>query len=283
MRHQWPAGQHYEAKTNEMHSLWLFLEGEVSVQLPGEKFVVRKGMAFLCGPSCPRSIMTPKGARWLSVSLRAVLHGQTDILQLLRPPALWQPDPEQFRQLYDAMEGLAREWAGSSPFPTVDPDTLDQYIREHYAVGAGQDATSVLLCDAYARTIVGLCWRMLGKIDLEQTAGQGLPSWLPLALQELRADPDISIERLAHDIGISPTQLRRNFQKWFGASPREYLNRLRLEDARRLLETTELSVNDIAEHIGFLSPPHFSRLFKHTFGMPPAQYRQLSRINESQS
>ncbi len=179
------------------------------------------------------------------------------------------------------MEGLAREWAGPSPYPTVDPATLDQYIKQHYEIGAGQDAVSHLLCDGYARTVVGLCWRALGEIDLEQTAGQGLPPWLPQALQELRADPDISIEQLAHDIGISSPQLRRNFQKWFGASPREYLNRLRLEDARRLLETSELSVNDIAEHIGFLSPPHFSRLFKQTFGMPPARYRQLSRLGNS--
>jgi AraC-like DNA-binding protein len=263
----------------EVYSLWLFLEGDARVQMNQREWHVREGMAFLVPPRCERHITTPNGAHWLSVCLRATLFGQVDLMQLMMPPVLWQPQKEA-AALEEAMAGLAREWGGATPFPTVTPDTLDQYVKQHYLQLPAPDTTADLLCDCYARTIVGLCWRMLGKADLAQLAHQGMPPWLAAALQELGRNPDISVEQLAHQIGISPSHLRRHFHKLLGCSPREYLNRLRLDEARQLLENSDLPVTEIAERIGFLSAPHFNRLFKQTFGLPPAQYRHLSRLSK---
>jgi AraC-like DNA-binding protein len=283
MRHQWSPGQRYAAQPLEMHSLWLFLEGEAQITTDGQEWRIREGSAFVWPPHCRRDVVTPHGAQWISVCLRATLFRHIDLLQLLCPPVKWQPQGEDGQAFHNAMSALANEWGGVTPFTATAPDTMDEYLSQHFAQWPARDTTAALLCDAYAKSIVGLCWRMLGKIDLEQAASQNFPPWLSTALQRLHQEPDISIERLAREIGVSPTQFRRHFHKWFGSSPREYFNRVRLAEARQLLESSQLSVHEIAEHIGFLSTPHFNRLFKQVFGLPPAQYRQLSRLSISQS
>lgn len=280
MRHRWRSGQRYTGNPTDFYSLWLFLEGEAHVQMGGQEWCIREGMAFLTPPNQFKVIHTPKGAEWLSLNLKATLFGQVDLVQLMWPPALWTPVDQDRVELETAMSAMVREWAGPTSESEVTPETVDQYVMYHWKVAPRQDAASLLLFDCYARAVVTLCWRMLGKMELEQVSGQGIPPWMQTVLEELHRDPDISIEQLARDIGISPTQLRRQFQKWFGASPREYLNRLRLEEARQLLQNTEMSAGEIAERIGFLSTPHFTRLFKQAYGLPPAQYRQLTRMSE---
>ena len=285
MRHQWAPGQRYTDSNHgiEMYSLWLFLEGEAHVTLGGREWHMTPGMASLWPCNGQREIVTEKGASWLSIRLRATLWGDMDLLQLLWPPVVWQPNPKEYRLLHHAMESLTDEWSASIEHPITTPDTIDSYLAHRFATWNSLDTTSILLCDAYVRTIVGLCWRMLAKVDLEGAAGANFPDWLGPVLQRLRDQPDISIEQLAQEAGISATQLRRQFQKWFGTSPREYLNRIRLEEARQLLESSELTAHEIAERIGFLSLSHFNRAYKAVFGMPPARYRSLSRSPGSTS
>ncbi len=285
MRHQWAAGQRYTDSNYgiEMYSLWLFLEGDAHVTLGGREWHMTPGMASLWPCSGQREIVTEKGASWLSIRLRATLWGDMDLLQLLWPPVVWTPSPKDYRLLHHAMESLTDEWSDSVGYPFTTPETIDSYLNQRFATWNSRDTTSILLCDAYIRTIVGLCWRMLAKVDLEGAAGANFPDWLGPVLQRLRDQPDISIEQLAQEAGISATQLRRQFQKWFGTSPREYLNRIRLEEARQLLESSELTAQEIAERIGFLSLSHFNRAYKAVFGVPPARYRLMSRSPGSSS
>ena len=284
MRHQWAPGQRFHDPDNKvgMYSLWLFLEGEAHVSMGGRTWEVGAGTASLWPSNGQREIFVPRGASWLSIRLNATLWGHLDLLQLLWPPLVWQPDERNGALLRGAMESLIEEWAGATSYPLTSPDNLDFYLAQRFATWETRDSTSFLLCDAYARAIVGLCWRMLSTVDLESATDSHFPDWFAPLVQRLRAQPNIPIEHLAREAGISPTQLRRQFQKWFGASPREYLNRLRLEEARHLLEGSDLTAGEIAGQIGFLSVPHFNRLFKSHFGMPPAQYRGLSRLDGSQ-
>ena len=281
MRHRWAAGQKYQSAGDdgEMYALWVFLEGDARVSIGGRQWHVRAGDVCLWPPQGRREIETPGGASWISLRLRATLWDNVDLLQLLRPPHVWQPDAQSHVLLAQLMENYAHEWAGATSFPFVSPETMDLYLAQRFSTWNKRDTTSLLLCDAYVRAIVALCWRMLSKIDLADAAGANFPPWLGPILARLNAQPDTSIDDLAHEAGISATQLRRQFHKRFGASPREYLNRLRLEDARQLLESSDLSTHEIAERIGYGSVSHFNRAFKTSFGMPPARYRQLLRVS----
>jgi AraC-like DNA-binding protein len=276
-RHHWRAGQVYPSTAADNYILWLVLEGEIEVQSGDRDWRLTPGTAALWAPFEKRHVTALRETRWLSIGLRATLFGHIDLFSLLWPPILWRPEAEDEARLRHAMEVLIAEWAGPTQITEIDPQTMSAFLAQRYAAWPERDTAAAVLCDAYARVLVGLCWRMLGKIDLESAAGQNFPDWLSTALTRLRAEPDISIDRLAHETGISPAQLRRQFGKWFGTSPREYLNRQRLEDARQLLENSDLAVHDIAARIGFQSPAHFNRLFKSVYGVPPAQYRQTAR------
>jgi len=57
-------------------------------------------------------------------------------------------------------------------------------------------------------------------------------------------------------------------------SPVDYRNRIRITNACSLLESTSLSVEEIAALVGFETPFYFSRLFKRAMGVSPRQYRE---------
>lgn len=74
----------------------------------------------------------------------------------------------------------------------------------------------------------------------------------------------------------------RRFIKTTGMKPIDYVHAVRLEEAKQMLETTQLIVEAIAEEIGYQDASFFTRLFRRKVGMTPAQYRLrfgfLSRI-----
>ncbi len=96
----------------------------------------------------------------------------------------------------------------------------------------------------------------------------------------LHADPAgaCDLAALARASCLSPFHFHRAFTRAFGQTPHQYRTRLRLTQARRLLETTERTVLQIAGEAGFESPASFSLLFRQTYGAPPSAVRKLSKI-----
>lgn len=82
------------------------------------------------------------------------------------------------------------------------------------------------------------------------------------------------IEKYAQLSGVSVTYFYRCFRKWFGKSPVEYRNMLRLSNAESLLRGTDVQIQKIAETIGFEDPFYFCRLFKAVYGVSPKHYRK---------
>ncbi len=89
----------------------------------------------------------------------------------------------------------------------------------------------------------------------------------------------ITVSDLAKAAMCSPTHLRRLFRKVVGMSPREWLLEHRLNRAALLLQTTDKSVQQIADACGFESLSHFTRYFKAKFGVSPSQYRNFVAQN----
>lgn len=88
-----------------------------------------------------------------------------------------------------------------------------------------------------------------------------------------------SAERLAFICALSPSQLRRIFSENLGCSPIKYRNRLRINKARRLLESGEFTVFEIAEALKFDTGYAFSKAFKAETGLSPKQYQKKNTIN----
>lgn len=83
----------------------------------------------------------------------------------------------------------------------------------------------------------------------------------------------LTLEELASLSNRSLATFKRDFQKHYQASPRQWINRQRLLHARLLLQTTDQSVTDIALACGFESASHFIRIFRRQFGSTPQTIR----------
>ncbi|WPL16991.1 Stalked cell differentiation-controlling protein [Thiorhodovibrio winogradskyi] len=79
---------------------------------------------------------------------------------------------------------------------------------------------------------------------------------------------------LAHQVGTNQQRLTRVFREQVGMSPYEYLQQLRLERGRGLLNDTDLQVQLIADRVGYRNAGDFTRAFRRHFGVTPRQYRQ---------
>jgi AraC-like DNA-binding protein len=84
----------------------------------------------------------------------------------------------------------------------------------------------------------------------------------------------VTLDDMAGAACLSPNHFLRTFKQVFGQSPHQYLTDLRLEQARRLLVKTELSISNIAIAVGFESHGSFSRLFRGRVGISPQIYRR---------
>jgi AraC-like DNA-binding protein len=87
-------------------------------------------------------------------------------------------------------------------------------------------------------------------------------------------DKHITIPELARQTGINEAKLKEGFKELFGHSIHTHLLQLRLEKARHLLLTTDLSVTDITYYIGYSHVTHFTSLFKKALGLTPTEWRK---------
>jgi two-component system response regulator YesN len=85
---------------------------------------------------------------------------------------------------------------------------------------------------------------------------------------------DISLDRVAGTAGISKYHFSRLFKEMTGLTYQSYLNRVRIEQAKKLLNDEELSITDTGYAVGYSDLTHFERIFKKLTGTTPSQYRR---------
>lgn len=89
----------------------------------------------------------------------------------------------------------------------------------------------------------------------------------------------ITLEALSGEFHYGKNQIINIFKKSYSQTPMEYLNRVRMQNALRLLEVTSNTAESIAETCGFRNYSHFYRLFVRSNGMSPTQWRQKRRLS----
>jgi transcriptional regulator GlxA family with amidase domain len=190
---------------------------------------------------------------------------------------------------WQACELMARR----HPEILVEPEPIfvrDGDVWTSAGVTAGMDLALALVADdlgadtarAVARQLVMYVQRPGGQaqfsVQLEAQAGgpdplRELQSWIAEYPGE-----NHSVDRLAARAAMSPRHFARVFRAETGRTPAVFVERVRVEAARRLLETTSLSIEEVAQTSGFGTLETMRRSFARRVGASPRAYRDRFRI-----
>lgn len=94
----------------------------------------------------------------------------------------------------------------------------------------------------------------------------------------LHYNEDIYLELFADRLNLTKEYISQYFKNKMGINLVNYLNEFRIEKAKKLLSETSLSINEVAQNVGYNTPNSFSRIFKQYVGKSPREYRQEASI-----
>ena len=89
------------------------------------------------------------------------------------------------------------------------------------------------------------------------------------------SDTNFKVDTLSNAMALSRTQLFRKIKSLTQMSPQQYLRFVRLETAKKLLQSKDkdLNVSEVCYAVGFASKSHFTRSFQKEFGFNPSEYK----------
>jgi YesN/AraC family two-component response regulator len=114
------------------------------------------------------------------------------------------------------------------------------------------------------------------KLDNDQGFGlfeQDFISKVNKIINKNLDNSSFSVEQMAEEMNISRIQLYRKMKAILGINISDYIQNIRLEKAKVMLDETMLTISEIAFATGFSSPSYFSTSFKNKFNKPPKSYR----------
>lgn len=120
----------------------------------------------------------------------------------------------------------------------------------------------------------GMAWRLLTSLAVDRRSPeQGAPLEQAMRFLEERIDGTIRVPHLAALVGVSSSQLSKLFREATGGGVLAHHVALKMARARRLLDTTNLSVAQVGQEIGMDDQFYFSRQFRRVHGLSPSAYR----------
>jgi len=183
------------------------------------------------------------------------------------------------------------ELARRYPEVEVDPDPIfvqDGRIWTSAGVTAGMDLSLALVADDLGEEVALQIARWL-VLFLRRPGGQAqfsshvsAPAARP-GLREVQLwmadhlDSDLRVEALADRAKMSPRNFARAFRKETGMTPAAYVETLRLEMARQMLESASGQIDQVAVECGFGTPETMRRAFARRLGVSPGEYRERFR------
>ena len=125
--------------------------------------------------------------------------------------------------------------------------------------------------------MLGYAYLLLAK--LTESGGEPQPAEMAEKAAEFienNYSDQITVDDIARTAGVSRSWLHRCFVRRFGISPTAHLRRVRMEQAKYLLESTGLRISEVACSVGYADALYFSRVFSGYVGESPTMYREKS-------
>lgn len=191
--------------------------------------------------------------------------------------------------------GYARQFAALYPAVTIHPERVLVISGRHEdLVSSGASATwHDMVLYLIAQHAGSTTAQEVARMFALQWHQEGLAPYIVFEGRSDHGDGEIQsaqtwlsghfslanpVEEMIKRSKLAERTFKRRFTAATGLSPIVYVQRLRIEDAKRRLERTEMSVDEISWRVGYEDAAFFRRLFKRTTGMAPGAYRKRFRI-----
>ncbi len=150
---------------------------------------------------------------------------------------------------------------------------IEELYRSAYEQAVEEAAYSQQVMAGLVNHLIGKMYSLERNIELGKNQQQ--VDMINRARLRIRQalESDLTIQRVAEEMGVSYSNFRKLFKEFTGLSPATYQQELRLLRAKELLSTTDLTVKEIAYRLNFESPDYFSAKFKAKMGCKPSEIK----------
>lgn len=214
-----------------------------------------------------------KGAYIANICTGAFVSAQAGLLDNKRATTHWLFS-EQFQRKFPNIkletestvtdEGLIMCSGGS----TSSTDLLLHLIRKFASPQLAAECAKKLLVDSGTRSQMPYTSTTFKKSHQDSDILK-----IQIAMEK-KLKQAISLEQLVAEFGLSPRSFIRRFKEATGQAPIQYLQNLRLEKAKHLLESSQISFEQITYQVGLQDANSFRKLFKQRLGITPKEYRK---------
>ena len=241
----------YDSKALNIHEnleVLYFPEGEGYVLYDGARCPVRAGNLVVVNSYSAHQVMTDTGLHQfcLIVDRNFCRHNSID------------PSLLQFQKIISDREVSAR---------------FDRVIEAYRTPGDFQKA---VIKGAVFDLLLFLCLHYCQARDDEKRKSDPSVEYVRRTIGYMKTNlaRKLTVDEIAASVGISRYHFQREFKRITGYTPKVYLNTVRFEHAKNLLESGQYSIKEISFMCGFSNSDHFSRAFQQQTGMLPSQLWQ---------
>ncbi|MDO3412537.1 AraC family transcriptional regulator [Saccharibacillus sp. CPCC 101409] len=245
-------------RTTTVHSLYWVREGGGSFESKHGRYSVEPGRLFYLEPGLDMNMRAEHEAGMdmamilfdcVQISGAAGCWNEPETVVRLELPHLFPLGGESSVMLDAGLSRVVELWSQGTP-------------------GREAEANAELL---------GLIARLHIYLAAEENGGPRAVFEQALSLIGRRFAEPLTAEKLAGELHVSVSYLRKIFVRYAGLTPKLFLSRLRLRHAERYLLYTDLTLRAIASSCGYGDEFHFSRTFKKATGVPPSEFRRRGR------
>ena len=182
-------------------------------------------------------------------------------------------EPQLFEEEWRRYELELLPFRGEQfPRPKELMPLVRSYMREAVGESPGREAVLIALEIELCHTLIR---SRLGEPAPAEPAAERLRIGGAIEAIHTRLAEKLTVDELAAAAGLSTTHFRRIFSRETGLSPVEYLRRVRLERAKKLITSGDFTLTEIALECGLGSSAYLCATFSRSFGVSPAEYRRL--------
>ncbi|MBU8879258.1 AraC family transcriptional regulator [Bacillus sp. FJAT-29790] len=264
---------------NHQHSYFEFIyciSGEFEQWVNGEVYLLKPGDAILVKPDLYHHSLTHIEAEYLVFHFDIEMKEVHSVFQLVKNPRIFS------EEMVNDRESITH-WVTNfiEEFKIKPQKKAPNLMQEDYLENMHSAVSILRLHSRVIELISVLAQHFLSKERLQDSDIP--PSQIKIAHEvanwlEKNLSNKVKIEDLAKELNLHRSYLSQCFKKTYGMSPSNYLIRIRIREARRLLLETDMPIELISYQLAFYSAGHFSRTFRSLMGLSPLQFRKDKKI-----